>query len=208
MSRKIREAPKSRARKARPPVHDLLPRYRRGEITSAEFLTRTQGDFQHLAEALIRGWDLPAAVDADDVAQELRRYAIEKVEDWDPARGDLAKFCIFSASEKAKKWLHQQRRAPKEKRGEHRGGLPSRYPLLLLDAVDREERESLLDRLGHTDPDQEEAIDAQRRAHLARVLADALGESVEGLSRHVEQDPELRARARALAAEMMSKGVE
>jgi len=180
----------------------LLPRLRAGQLSERDFLRATSCDFLRMAEALMRGWDLPASVDADDVAQELRLHVLAAIAKWDPARGaDLAQFCVFRASEKAAKWLHQQRGAPKA----NRGRAQSRYPLLLLDAVDREEREVMLDRLGHTDADQEQLYEQQERERAARHLAQAIGMTVEELSGDVEgvagvEKVEVRALACQVAA--------
>lgn len=186
-----------RARKPAAAVPALLARLRSGQLTERDFLRATSSDFGRMAQALMRGWDLPASVDVDDVAQELRIHVLATIQQWDPARGDLAPFCVFRASEKTSKWMHQQREAPKKDRGKAQ----SRYPLLLLDAVDRDEREVMLDALGHTEADQEQLYEAQERARAAHVLARALDMTVEELAAGVGRRA-VRERARAVASRL------
>jgi hypothetical protein len=141
-----------------------------------------------MAAALLRGWDVPPSAGIDDVAQELRRHLIDAIGDWDPARGrSLAEFAVYRASTRAAKWLGRQR-------GARAGGEASRYPLLLIDAVEREEREALL-RGDAEEPSPEQIAAAQERVELARKLAAAMGMAVEDLCRLVERDPAARGEA-------------
>lgn len=156
-------------------------------------------DFERLAANLIRGWDIPYAVSSEDVAQELRTLTLGAIEQWDPARCDLARFVIYKASDRAKRWVHAQRGAPKERQGRQ----PSRHPLLLLDACEREEqREAMMARCGERSPTPEDLCVEQERARAARLLAVAIGMSVDDLARAVESDPDLRARAAKMFEEM------
>lgn len=193
-----RETPR-RARKAPAGLPGLLPRFRRGELSVDAFFAAANLDFERLAANLIRGWDIPYAVASEDVAQELRTLALKSIGEWDPARCDLATFVIFKASDRAKRWVHAQRGAPKE----HQGKQASRHPLLLLDACAREgERETMLARYGDRGPTPEELCVEQERANAARLLAVAMGMTVEDLGRAVERDPEVRARAGKMFEQM------
>lgn len=189
----------------------LMPKMRSGEISVERFFAETESDFVRLADALMRRFDLPASVGAEDVAQELRILTMKKIAAWKPEGGvNLSKFVFFAANEKTRTWLNRQREAPRVR------GAASRYPLLLLDAVEREERESMLDKVkGSLESPEDEAIahldgdapiGAERRFALARHLASALGESCEDLAKHVEKDPALRTRARTLALTMSGAG--
>lgn len=160
-------------------------------------------DFERLAANLIRGWDIPYAVASEDVAQELRTLALKSIGEWDPARCNLEKFVVYKASDRAKRWVHQQRGAEKDQQGKQ----PSRHPLLLLDACDREgERESMLAKYGDRGPTPEELCVEQERARAARILAKAMGMTVEDLTLRVEGDSVFakswRKRARKMFNEM------
>ena len=135
----------------------LMPKMRSGEISVERFFAETESDFARLAEALMRRFDLPASVGVEDVAQELRILTMKKIAAWKPEGGvNLSKFVFFAANEKTRTWLNRQREAPRVR------GAASRYPLLLLDAVEREERESMLDKVkGSLESPEDEAI-----AHL------------------------------------------
>jgi len=176
-----REKPR-RARKPLAGIPALLPRYRSGELTSKQFFEATSGDFVRMAVALMRGWDLPFAVDEHDVAQELREKVLKYVASWDPSRADLAKYCVFAASDKTKRWMHQQRSAPKENQGKQ----ASRHPLLLIDACEREEEREAMIARGERPPTPEDLVIAAEREAMAQRIATALGQSVESLTRHVE----------------------
>ena len=189
----------------------LMPKMRSGEISVERFFAETESDFVRLADALMRRFDLPASVGVEDVAQELRILTMKKIAAWKPEGGvNLSNFVFFAANEKTQTWLNRQREAPRVR------GAASRYPLLLLDAVEREERESMLDKVkGSLESPEDEAIahldgdapiGAERRFALARHLASALGESCEDLAKHVEKDPALRTRARTLALTMSGAG--
>lgn len=193
-----REKPR-KARKAPSGLPGLLPRFRRGELSVEAFFAAAGLDFERLAANLIRGWDIPYAVASEDVAQELRTLTLKTIGEWDPARCDLARFVIFKASDRAKRWVHAQRGAEHQQQGKQ----PSRHPLLLLDACDREgERESMLARYGDAGPTPEELCLEQERARKARLLAVAMGMTVEDLGAAVERDPDLRARAGKMLKEM------
>lgn len=190
MRTKRTEKPK-RAKKPLAGVPALLPRYRRGELTADEFLRATSTDFERMAVKLMRGWDLPSAVDEQDVAQELRQLCLKAVEKWDATRGvDLARYAIFHASDRTKRWMTKQRGASRAGSGPQ----PSRYPLLLIDACEREEREGMLaEASGWRPPNPEDAASESEREKMAGRLSVALGKTVEQLTRQVERDPELRA---------------
>jgi len=142
-----------------------------------------------MASALLRGWDVPPSAGVDDVAQELRQHLLAAIGDWNPARGrSLSEFAIYRANTRAAKWLGRQRKARSSDEA-------SRYPLLLIDAVEREEREALLARIGEGEATPEEIATAQERAELARKLALAIGMTIEDLGRCVERDPAMRGEA-------------
>lgn len=158
-------------------IRGLLPKYRSGEITAARFFEGTRRDFDRLASNLMVGWDLPAAVSVEDVAQELRLNVLRAIDRWDPARCDLAQYAVFKACGEVKGWLNKQRSAARAKGGQGQ----SRYPLLLIDGAEREERAALLDRIGATEATQEDELDREERASIARRVAEQLGCSVDGL---------------------------
>lgn len=171
-----RERPR-RLKKELPGIRGLLPKYRSGEIDAARFFEGTRRDFDRLAASLMVGWDLPSAVSVEDVAQELRLNVLRAIDRWDPSRCDLAKYAVFKACGEVKGWLNKQRGAARVKGGQGQ----SRYPLLLIDGAEQEERADLLDRIGSTDATQEDELDREERAAIARSIAAQLGCSVEGL---------------------------
>lgn len=65
---------------------------------------------------LMRRWRLPAFVAQEDVEQEMRVAACNAFKRFDPSKGtELSTFVLFSACDKAQKWLHQQRGASKQR---------------------------------------------------------------------------------------------
>lgn len=164
-------------------AEDLLPLVRSGRITADEYYRRTLADYERLALAMLRGWDLPASTAAEDVAQLLRMHVLLAMPSWDPERGaTLGKFALFRAHSRVATDLHRERQAA---RGARRGEQPSRYPLLLVDAVEAEEmggrgRDEWLASLGRYEGSGEARACA---AEAVGKLAAALGVTAEELGR-------------------------
>lgn len=87
---------------------------RQGEMSFDEFAVATRREWRGLALMLLRRWEAPFAVDADDLVQELLVAAWQAVGSYDPehkGRVTLKRYVVYSAVDKAKKWLHSQRKA-------------------------------------------------------------------------------------------------
>ncbi len=98
---------------ARPtPLESELDGLRTGKMTFDQFVRSTAGDWTRLASYLRGRWQVPSAVDVDDVRQEMLLAAWRAVAAWDDTRGvSLRSFVLWTAITLAKKWLHGQRAA-------------------------------------------------------------------------------------------------
>jgi hypothetical protein len=100
---------------------------RDGRMTEDEFVRATGDQWDAIAARIVRRWEIPPAIDAEDARQEMLLALVEKglVGKWDPARDvSLARFVVWTTCANAKAWLHQQRGALR-----HRGKARSRFPL-------------------------------------------------------------------------------
>lgn len=91
-----------------------LQELRRGELDFAAFVAATQKDWQALGASIFERWPLPAAIEPEDVAQEMLLDLIEerRVSEWDPAKGPtLSRYVVWNACSSAARWLHGQRDA-------------------------------------------------------------------------------------------------
>ena len=89
-----------------------LAKLHRGRSSFDEFARATRGDWRRLAGYLRRRWQVPAAVEVEDVEQELLIAAWRAVDAWNPARGvTLRSYVVWTAATDAKKFLHRQRAA-------------------------------------------------------------------------------------------------
>jgi DNA-directed RNA polymerase specialized sigma24 family protein len=110
---------------------NLLKALREGRLPFATFATATAADWRRLALHLMGRWDPGPAVDVEDVEQELRLGAWLAVGRWDPARGaTIGRFVVYQACDRAKRFIHRQRRANRQK-----DRSPPRYDLALGDKV-------------------------------------------------------------------------
>jgi hypothetical protein len=112
-----------------------LQELRRGEIDLAAFFTATQQDWKSLGASMFDRWPLPAAIEPDDVMQEMLLDLLEerRVSEWDPAKGPtLARYVVWNACSSAARWLHGQRDALRRS-----GKAPGRFaiPLSALSSV-------------------------------------------------------------------------
>lgn len=83
-----------------------------GKISFAQFLAQTRDDWGKLATYLMRRWRVPAGVEHEDVVQELHMGAFKAIATYDPLRGSSPSgFVVYTAVDKAKKWMHRQRGA-------------------------------------------------------------------------------------------------
>lgn len=146
------------------------------EIGFDAFAQATRGSWTALATHLMRRWRVPAAVEVEDVRQELLMACWAHVDDWRPGCGTtIKKYVVYKAMDCAKRWLHGQRAALKR-----RDKSPSRHPVPLSTL---EHGECLVEFLLTVEPDQalyverSEAIraaEARCRSRRERVCLQAV----------------------------------
>ncbi len=92
----------------------------------------TSSEVARVARAIHRAWRLPAAVEVEDIEQELRLQYVLGGRAYDASRGvPREAFCWWYARRQAERWCHTQRSALRRS-----GRAPSRLPVLLDDAID------------------------------------------------------------------------
>lgn len=88
---------------------------RDGRMTFDELAKRTRPSWEKLAQYLLRRWKSPTWVsDVEDVVQDLLLGAWLAIQEWDPSypgAAPLKSFVIFNSVDKAKKRVHQMRKA-------------------------------------------------------------------------------------------------
>jgi hypothetical protein len=95
-------------------------------VTADQWCAAHRKEIEKIGRWLLRRWPVPAAVTADDVAQELRLGAVLALRDYDPARGvPLDRYVWWQAMQRTKRWLHVQRGALRRS-----GSAPSTHPVL------------------------------------------------------------------------------
>lgn len=113
------------------PVQRELECLRSGELDFSGFARATRLEWYRLAAYLMRRWQAPAAVDLDDLVQELLTAAWTFAPKWKANRGiDIQRYVTWNATDKAKKWLHRQREAHKRE-----DKARSRHPLCMSGLV-------------------------------------------------------------------------
>jgi DNA-directed RNA polymerase specialized sigma24 family protein len=86
------------------------------ETTFRAFYLSTRQEWRRMALALYRGFKLPPTVSVEDVEQELLLGAWQAVGRWDAAGMSLCAYVVWSAHNKATRWIHLQRQANKHTR--------------------------------------------------------------------------------------------
>lgn len=89
-----------------------------------EFVRRTSADWDRMSRELFRRWQLPAAVQVEDVYAELLAAVWKVLPQWDPAGRPLADYLCWNAYAMARKWIHGQRDAYRRD-----GSSPGRFPI-------------------------------------------------------------------------------
>ena len=97
---------------------------RRARAAFGEFVRRTGDDWGRMARELYRRWQLPAAVQPEDVLAELLAAVWRVLPGWDPNQRPLAEYVCWNAYALARKWLHRQRDAYRRDGKNH-----SRHPI-------------------------------------------------------------------------------
>ncbi len=150
-------------------MDEVLLALRCGRLSFTTFERRTRGVWTALAEMLLRRWRGPVAVSVDDVRQELLLNAWIFCAHWQPDRGTaISRFVVYNATDKAKKWLHQQRNA--YRRDDKLGGR-FEVPFSALNLTEHA-AEHLLDPLA-VDPVQGQSLEQRQMLALATLRAPA-----------------------------------
>ncbi len=138
---------------------------RAGTISFPEFQRRTLTEWTRVARWLMRRWETPDGVEEHDVVQELLLAAWHFTPKWDPKYGtQLSGYVVWNACDKAKKWIHTQRRAARRD-----DSAPSRHPVSLSSLGLEEWQE---ERLAVVEPDVDRGIEQLDQAEgRARVVA-------------------------------------
>lgn len=84
---------------------------KRSRAAFDEFIRRTGDDWSRMARELYRRWQLPAAVQPEDVLAELLTAAWRVLPQWNPEGRPLADFVCWNAYAQARKWINAQRDA-------------------------------------------------------------------------------------------------
>lgn len=139
---------------------------RAGVITWSEFHKRTKKDWSRLAHSVHRRWKLPAAVDVEDLEQELLLQAFVAVGKYQEGRGGMPfdRYVVWCAMAETHHWLHSQRNAL---RRSHKA--PSRTPVSFTELDLEHDPEIVIE------ADQETAIACFQHLSAALRKLDALG---------------------------------
>jgi hypothetical protein len=137
-----------------------------GKIGEGQFLAATRERWRRTARYLFEHWrrKLPAWVEEVDVEQELGLLALKHVRDWDPGRGAIGPFVLWSTIHRAQRELNRWRGACLSG---NEGRNPSRAEIAFCRAFGPE-----VDPMAFADPcaaTQEQEID--RRERFEEILS-------------------------------------
>lgn len=146
-------------------MDEALLALRCGRLSPTAFFRRTRSVWLAMANALLRRWRCPTSINVEDVCQELMLNAWIFAGHWDPKRSvTISRYVIYNCTDKAKKWMHQQRNAY---RRDDKAAPRFERPVSSLNLSEYAE-EHLFDSLAHA-ASQEDAY-AQRQLLTAAVL--------------------------------------
>ena len=183
-----------------------------------EFVCRTGDDWGRMARELFRRWQVPAAVQAEDVLAELLTAAWRVIPHWDPGKRPLADYVCWNAYALARKWINRQRDAYRRD-----GKSQSRHPIAecnlpstsrVRDGTDK--RRSVIDQEESAwlqeQPTPEERVDGRRAgivvaARLPPDQAEAFLLLVEEVAAGGVRSPEYRAAQRLSGATRLRNGI-
>lgn len=145
---------------------------RDGRTTFDEFTRATKGRWQSLALYIMRRWQLPPAVEPQDVIQELLLGAWRAVWKYDASRGaSPSRYVVWNAVDYAKKKAHKMRGANMHS-PDNSPGRPELVFARFRAAAD--DPEYFANMMG-TEPEQNERLEeADRVARAKDACADAL----------------------------------
>lgn len=94
-------------------------------MTAGDWCALHRREIGQIARGLLRRWSVPAAVQVEDVEQELRLGAVLAWQEYDARRGvPRDRYVWWQAVQRAKRWLHVQRGALRRS-----GSAPSEHPV-------------------------------------------------------------------------------
>jgi hypothetical protein len=129
------------------------------QITFSDFYRQTRVEWRRMSAALYKAYRLPPTVTRDDVEQEMLLWAWHAITKWDPHRPNAASldgYVIWTAHEKAEKWIHKQRSV-----NQHRRKGPSGFACCLAMLSRTGEGESrVLQDASVEGPERERVLDA------------------------------------------------
>lgn len=191
----------------------------RARAAFAEFVRRTGDDWGRIARDLHRRWQVPAAVQPEDVLAELLMAAWRVIPHWNPGGRALADYVCWNACARARKWINQQRDAYRRD-GKNQSRHPiaeSNLPLSLADLRDgTDRRRSVYDQEESAWVQEavsmDERIDGRRlgrevAARLPPDEAEAFMLLVEEYSRPRARSPEYRAARKLSGAARLRNGI-
>ena len=162
----------------------------KGRMGWAAFFAATSTDWDRLARHVHRRWKLPAAIDAEDVAQELKLGAMRAARRWRRDKVPFPNFVLWTAIRLTNKWLHNQRNALRRD-----GKAPSRIPHSFSefehepDAVQDEVQSVHSERFERVADALRQLDDLGQRVLVAVILAKG---DVEGAADDVYEDGDVR----------------
>lgn len=140
---------------------DYFAEYRAGRIDFGKFERETRHIWVRLARGILGRWRAPTYVTEQDLVQEMLIAAYSFTNKWDPKHSvPVRRYVVWNAIDKARKWLHKQRRAGHDG-GRGRSGFD--LPFASLVFGDNEERADVLDRLAAPIPSDQESEAAYRQ---------------------------------------------
>lgn len=170
-----------------------------------EFLTMNEADVHRLAVYILKRWKAPNDVGVEDVKQELRIYLWHYRKKFNAERGSTPEqYLTFNAVSRAKRYVHQQRRARGDKGLGH-------FELLTSDGV-------VVDTTA-VEPDQEFSLVQRERLALMLDRCTSTREAIclavffkerdiRGAARRIYEDDELRRLCDVTTKEDASKAVK
>lgn len=140
---------------------DPFEDYQAGRIDFGGFERATRHSWSRLARMILARWRAPTYVTEQDLIQEMMIAAYSFTMKWEPRHGiAVRRYVTWNAIDKARKWLHKQRRAGHDG---GRGHSAFDLPFSSLQADD-ETRVDLLDLIAEPVRSEQESAAAYRQA--------------------------------------------
>ena len=149
-----------------------IGRLAKGRLNWNQFVVRTDADWTRLAKKQLKRFKvLPAAVELDDIKQELLIAAYNAYSVWTPDGGQpLHRWVVLQSVQRCMDWINKQRRSYKQRCNE-----PSRIHVS-VEAINERQPIPLdnpYDGFAVVDAVQEEFVDIKRRAEKMTAAAKA-----------------------------------